>query len=89
MNKPEKFFSKDFKIIECSSERQLPIMVFKIYRRDSRYYVGRINIHSANIKSLRNILNKRRTLKDDYDFKDLNLACAAVEARIKSQRNSK
>nr|DAR80731.1 MAG TPA: hypothetical protein [Caudoviricetes sp.] len=89
MNKPMKFFSKDFKIIECSSEHRLPVMVFKVYRRHSRQYVGRLNIHEANLKSLQNIINGKSLFKLVYNFKDLNRACFAAEARFKSRYTSK
>lgn len=84
-----KFFSKDFKIIECSSEHRLPVMVFKVYRRYSRQYVGRLNIHEANLKSLQNIMNGKSPFKLVYNFKDLNRACFAAEARFKSRYTSK
>ena len=87
MTKPMKFFAKDFKIIEVPSEHQLPIMVFKVYRRKSRSYVGRIGIHSANIESLQNILAGADS-KGVYNFKKLNRKCHAVQAHVKSLRNS-
>lgn len=82
-----KFFAKDFKIIETPSEHRLPMMCFKIYKRESRQYVGKVRIHSSNIQSLQNILFRKGRHKDVYNFKDLNNVCA-VEARIKSQRSS-
>ena len=63
--------------------------MFKVYKRETRQYVGRLNIHEANIKSLQNILSKKSSYKDVYNFKDLNRACFAAEDRFKSRYTSK